>query len=102
MPCCHRSTKLKQSLQLNDNRISKHVRLRKEQTAAASARGQAFCDLRTQRMPALERVDPATGAAKRACGWGSESGIRQIVENAGARLWDMPKDNDCAFHMYAR
>lgn len=85
------------------HRLNKHVSLRKAQTAATSARAAALGQLKQQRMPPLERVDGTTGAAKpQQHSWGSEAGIRAIVEAAGARLWDMPRDGDCAFHMYAR
>ncbi len=84
------------------NRLSKHVLLRKNKTAAASARAGAFQHLKHKRMPPLEKVDASTGLGGPAPRWGSEARIRQIATAAGATLWDMPRDDDFAFHMYAR
>jgi hypothetical protein len=86
--CCFRS-------------ISKHVLLRKKQTDATSAKAASFQHLKQDKMPPLERVGK-DGVGQPAYSWGSEVGVRQLVENAGARLWNMPEDGDCAFHMYTR
>ncbi len=76
--------------------------MRQKQTAATSAKAAAFEKVKQQRLPPLERVDPKTGHGKPVFAWASEARIRELVESAGALLWDMPRDDDCAFHMYAR
>ncbi len=81
--------------------ISKHAQLRKEHTASTCAKAAGLQQLKHQQMPPLERVT-SSRTAQPAFRWGSEAGIRAVVEAAGARLWDMPRDNDCAFHMYTR
>jgi hypothetical protein len=78
--------------------------LRKKATAAVSAKAAAFQKLPKQRlpMPPLEKAGKSLPPAAAQDGWGSEAGVRQIVQQAGGHLWNMPNDGNCAFHMYAR